>query len=75
MSTVTEDTFRAMCRGHDLTYSYSDDGRVWRRGEDSFRQIKTAAAQLPREVAVRIWNEVVDGKIAEGHRETFYWKV
>lgn len=75
MSTVTEEEFRNMCKSHDLTYSYSDDGNVWRRGEEAKAKIVAAAKHLDRETAVRIWNEVVDTKIIAGYRDTFYWKV
>ena len=69
---TTEDEFREMCRAHDLTYQYSDDGGVWRRGGASYARILAAAKELPREVAVRIWNEVVDTKLAEFARASFY---
>lgn len=72
---MTEDEFRTMCERHDLTFEYSDDGRVWRAGQASLNEVKEAAKELPREVAVRIWNEVVDSKLAEGYRSNWYWKV
>jgi len=72
---MTEDEFRRMCVLHDLTYDFSDDHSVWRRGGESLTKVKTAAAELPRETAVRIWNEVVDTKLREEYRQQFYWKV
>lgn len=72
---MTLDQFRAACVAHDLTYSYSDDGGVWRRGEAARRAIEEAAKQFPRAEVVRIWNETVDKKISqEGDRKSFYWK-
>lgn len=71
---MTEEKFRQMCQQHDLTFDYSDDGGVWRRGQESLARVKAAAKELPRDVAVRIWNEVVDTKLVEGARSNFYWK-
>lgn len=68
------ETFRKMCRAHDLTYQYSDDHGVWSRGSASETRVRAAAEQLPREDAVRVWNEVVDSKIAEFARKSFYWR-
>jgi hypothetical protein len=67
--------FKTMVKNHDLTFSYSDDGEVYRRGSESLSKIKKIAETLPREEVVRVWNEIVDGKLAVGFRETFYWKV
>ena len=68
------ETFRQMCREHDLTYQYSDDGGVWSRGSASEARVRAAAKQLPREDAVRIWNEVVDEKLVPDARGSFYWR-
>ena len=70
----TLDDFREACRNHDLTYGYSDDGSVWRRGCASEDRIRKAAEKFPREDVERIWNEIVDTKLIEGHREQFYWR-
>lgn len=70
---ATEQEFEAACKRHDLTYNYSDDGAVWRAGEAQYKAIKNMAEELPREVAVRIWNKVVDEKILSDHRNGFYW--
>lgn len=72
---VTEDEFRTMCQRHDLTYEYSDDHSCWQRGSSSLSKIRAAATHLDREVAVRIWNEVVDTKLIPEGRAQFYWKV
>lgn len=71
---ITEEEFRTMCRRHDLTYQYSDDHGVWTRGNQSLAQVEAAAQKLPRDVAVRIWNEVVDTKLVPDARAQFYWK-
>jgi hypothetical protein len=75
MSTMTEDEFRQLCKSHDLTYEYSDDGNVWRHGNETLAKVKAAAKQFDRRVAVRIWNEVVDSKLVPEARSQFYWKV
>lgn len=73
--TELEAQFRKMCEHHDLTYTYSDDGRAYRAGAASLDRVKEFAKKLPREDAVRIWNEVVDTKIAEGYRAGFHWSI
>lgn len=73
-TTITEADFRRMCEEHDLTYQYSDDSHNWNRGREQRVSIEIAARHLPDGVAKRIWNEVVDTKVLEGHREQFYWK-
>lgn len=70
---ITEDDFRHMCQQHDLTYAYSDDRRSYKAGKDSYAKILSAAKELPRAVAVQIWNESVDKALGEGHRAQFYW--
>lgn len=75
MSTVTEEEFRKLCKNHDLTYEYSDDHRYWTKGNQTLAEVQAKAKELDREVAVRIWNEVVDQKIVEGRRDQWYWKV
>lgn len=71
---ITEDEFRSMCQRHDLTFDYSDDGQVWRRGCASRDAIKLAAKDLEPGAAARIWNEVVDTKLLPDYRQQFYWK-
>lgn len=66
--------FEDMVRKHDLTYNYSDDGAVWRRGQDSYDAIRKAATRLPQSEVARIWNKIVDEKILDSHRQQFYWK-
>lgn len=66
--------FEAMVNRHDLTYSYSDDGSVWRRGLASEKAIREAAKQFPKDDVERIWNAMVDRFIIEDARKHFYWK-
>ncbi len=70
----TLEEFETACKQHDLTYGYSDDSSYWRRGTVSEDRIRKAAEQFPREDVERIWNAVVDTKLREGFRETFYWR-
>jgi len=71
---MTLEEFRAMVQRHDLTYSYSDDHRYWVSGSKSYAEIKHAAKQFNRADVVRVWNEVVDTKLVENARSSFYWK-
>lgn len=71
----TEQTFRDLCKAHDLTYMYSDDGDVHRRGYARMDAIRAASKEIGQEAAERIWNEVVDSKMGERYRKEFYWKV
>lgn len=73
--TVTEDVFREMCRRHDITFAQSDDRRAYKRGRDSLLALRVAAEKLPREVAVRVFNEVVDERIRPEFAAQFYWSV
>jgi len=70
----TLEDFENACAAHDLTYSYSDDGRWWRAGCESHDRIRKAAEKFPREDVERIWNAVVDTKVVEEAREQFYWR-
>ena len=76
MSNLTkEEEFLFACRRHDLTYSYSDSHSTWRSGADSYDKIRRMSKELPREVAVRIWNQVVDEKVGTNGRDIFYWSI
>jgi len=62
-------------REHDLTYSYSDDPNSYRRGKESLSQLRTLVSAInDPEYTTRIWNENVDRCLAEGFRESFYWR-
>ena len=71
---MTLEEFEAMVNRHDLTYDYSDDGSVWRRGLASENAIREAAKQFPKEDVARIWNAMVDNFLIEEARAPFYWK-
>lgn len=71
---MTEKQFEELCRNHDLTFEYSDDGYVWRCGHNSRAKILAIAKTLDREMVKRVWNKVVDVKLAEFARKDFYWR-
>jgi predicted site-specific integrase-resolvase len=66
--------FETACAGHDLTYSYSDDPRWYRKGCAEYAAIREAANKFPRADVERIWNKQVDRKLVEHARESFYWR-
>lgn len=65
--------FTEMCRKHDLTYSYSDDGKVYDAGKAQYQEIVEFAKNLPRHVAVKIWNESVEKKLIEYAWKDYKW--
>lgn len=71
---MTLKEFEEMVNRHDLTYSYSDDGRVYDNGLAQERAIMKAAKEFPIDDVKRIWNAMVDRKLIESAREQFYWK-
>ena len=71
---LTPELFSAMCAAHDLTYSYSDDGNVWRQGDQEFQLIKKARQELGDSVAVPIWNAAVDKKLNAPYNTQYHWK-
>ncbi len=65
-------TFQNLVNAHDLTYSFSDDHRVWSRGEFSWKKINEAAREILPDDAADIWNKMVDETLTNGSREMFY---
>jgi hypothetical protein len=48
------------CRGHDLTYQYSDSHEVWKRGVSERDAIEVLAHKINRPcVTTAIWNDAV----------------
>ena len=68
------DIFREMVELHDLTYDYSEDGRVWNRGFCEKGRIQEAMKQLDHDSCVEIWNAEVDRKLKPEFRKDYYWK-
>jgi hypothetical protein len=72
MTTLKE--FEDRVKSHDLTHAYSDDHRAWQHGDFDLREIKKMAEELPRADVIRVWNAMVDSKLMENARSSFYWK-
>ena len=68
-----EHNFKIACQKHDLTFNYSDDHSVWKRGQAQLDAIREMAKNLGQEKATKIWNEVIDTKMRPESREQFYW--
>jgi hypothetical protein len=69
--------FAVMCRRHDLTYEYSDDHSVWRKGSqswDAIRRTYNAMNEYDKSVAKEIWNEVVKTKLKPDYADQWLWK-
>lgn len=66
--------FTKLVDSHDLTYAYSDDGSVWRRGCMQEDAIRALAKELPREDVERVWNSMVDRFLIPDARAPFYWR-
>jgi hypothetical protein len=69
-----QQTFRDMCEKHDLTYTYSDDGRTYSKGEAEYKAIVEFSKKIPREMAVKIWNETVEKKMQSFVWDEYKWK-
>lgn len=65
--------FRSLVASHDLTYTYSDDGRCYSRGKAQREEIERLRDEIGLERATAIWNENVDRRISEPYRAGFYW--
>jgi hypothetical protein len=74
---VTESKIAHLTRlidAHDLTFMYSDDGGVCRRGQAELDEIRELAKDVDPEVVRKVWDAKVDRHLAEGFREQFYWR-
>lgn len=67
--------FRELCASHDLTYTYSDDGKTYSRGDAQYKEIIELSKTMPRDVAVQIWNENVEKKIIQHSWNEFKWSI
>lgn len=71
----TLDHFRLLVEKHDLTYDFSDDHSVWRRGQHERARIKQLMKAIGDDAAcTRIWNETCRQKIQVPYCEQFTWK-
>lgn len=69
---ITEAEFELMVRNHDLTFMYSDDSEVRRRGRESLLKIRQAVECLPEGVGEAVFNKHVDSTVSESYRKDFY---
>lgn len=67
------ESFEQLINNFDLTYNYSDDAKVYRRGKEQGEAITLAAKSLPADEVRKAYNAMVDRKIAEPYRHSFYW--
>lgn len=74
MSMSFED-WSKLVRAHDLTYAYSDDHSVYRRGQTSYDLITSEAVNFPPEEVVIVWNEMVRKFLVPDARAMFQWHV
>ena len=68
------ETFREMCEGHDITYSWSDDYKVYSRGELQYLDLVEYSKSIPRNLAVQIWNQTVEKKLRKEVWDEYKWK-
>lgn len=66
--------FEELVDAHDVTYNYSDDSSVWRRGQAQWEQIMSIAKDLPQEDVARIWNAKMDRYFLPEYAPEWYWQ-
>lgn len=59
---------------HDVTFAYSDDNSVWRRGQGEKDEIDFLAKQLPLEFVTEVWNKRMDAYFTASEAPRWYWK-
>lgn len=57
---------------HDLTYSMSDNGAIYKRGSEQMRVIREAAQQFGQKKVQTAWNAMCDRRNPK-HGSMFYW--
>jgi hypothetical protein len=67
-------TFRELCEAHDMLYTWSDDGSVYRRGEAQYADIVKFSKTIPRNLAVQVWNQTVEKRLRQDMWEDYKWK-
>lgn len=70
---MTVDKFREMVQSHDITYEYSDDQRVWKKGSMERAAINAARKELGDEICAPVWNEKVM-KMDKDVQKIYLWK-
>ena len=74
MIDIDSKLFRELCEAHDITYTYSDDGSVYRRGEAQYKQIVEFSKKIPHNIARQIWNQTVEKKLRKEVWSEYKWK-
>jgi hypothetical protein len=59
---------------HDVSYEYSDDGGVWRRGSEQRAAIRAMAGELPNDKVAQIWNARMDRYFIPSEAPRWYWR-
>jgi hypothetical protein len=76
VNNAAERAFVEACYAHDLTWDYSDDPRMRRRGSKEKQLINRMAHELGDMRRVKeLWDAVVDATMREDAREQFYWRM
>jgi len=70
--------YRELVEKHDLTFTFSDDPKVYRKGQAELKEIQLLASRMPtkedHERAREIWNEQVEKKLKPNYWEMFKWE-
>ena len=74
---MTLNKLKTLITDHDLTFSFSDDYRVWEKGNREYiaimRQFKMLSVE-DRNKIVDHWNETVRKKIRASGHDMFVWE-
>ena len=65
--------FKLLVNSHDLTYDYSDDIRIYLKGEAEHRAIIELAYEIGEQEVVDIWNNMVKNSISEYSQKEYLW--
>lgn len=65
--------FEHAVRYHDVSYDYSDDGGVWRRGSAVHTDINSMRNALPDDFAVTVWNARMDQYFVPEEAPRWHW--
>lgn len=68
------DEFIGLVQAHDVTYQYSDDGVVFRRGRQQRQEIIDLSNRIGREHCVPVWNYLMQEKFG-ANADEFMWSL
>lgn len=51
------EALRTLIKSHDFTYHYSNDHRMWKRGNEQAKAINELKEKFVREDFIHLWNE------------------